>query len=88
MFYTNGSGVTKTFHGVTFHPGETKEVFGIINHPAFVQSSMRQEPPKRVRRTRSKSDKEVDEPLETQIVDSKQPDETSSSDLDKQENVK
>lgn len=46
MFYTNGSSITKTFHGVTFNPGETKEVFGIINDPCFVQSSTRKEPPK------------------------------------------
>ena len=60
MFYTNGSAVTKTFHGVTFKPGETKEVFGAINDPTFVHSSIRQEPPKRVVRSRSKSEtKEV-----------------------------
>lgn len=46
MFYTNRSTITKTFHGVTFRPGETKEVFGIINDPSFVHSSTRQEPPK------------------------------------------
>lgn len=54
MYYTNGSLITKTFHGVTFKPGETKEVFGIINDPKFVQSPMRQEPPIRVRSTSSK----------------------------------
>lgn len=47
MFYTNGSSITKTFRGVTFGPGETKEVFGVINDPAFVQVSIRKEPPKR-----------------------------------------
>lgn len=47
MYYTNGSTVTKTFHGVTFHPGETKEVSGIINDPKFVLSYPRQEPPTR-----------------------------------------
>lgn len=46
LYYTNGSTITKTFHGVTFGPGETKEVFGIINDPKFVLSSTRQEPPK------------------------------------------
>ena len=44
MFYTNGSAFTKTFHGVTFKPGETKEVFDIINDPTFVLSF--KEPPK------------------------------------------
>ena len=47
MYYTNGSTITKTFHGVTFGPGETKEVFAIINDPKFVLSSARKEPPKR-----------------------------------------
>ena len=46
LYYTNGSSITKTFHGVTFGPGETKEVFGIINDPKFTISSKRQEPPK------------------------------------------
>lgn len=60
MYYTNGSTITKTFHGVTFRPGETKEVFGIINDPKFVQSPIRQEPPKRVRSTPPKSEEEVE----------------------------
>lgn len=49
MFYKNTSNCTKTFHGVTFHPGEVKEVFGYINHPKFISvSSMPKEPPKSV----------------------------------------
>ena len=56
MFYTNRSLVTKTFHGVTFRPGETKEVFGNINDPKMVLSSTRQEPPKRGRRSNAKSE--------------------------------
>lgn len=56
MFYTNRSTITKTFHGVTFRPGETKEVFGIINDPKMAVSSTRQEPPKRVRRNSTKDD--------------------------------
>lgn len=56
MYYTNGSAITKTFHGVTFGPGETKEVFGIINDPKFVLASSRKEPPKRVEVEGSKSD--------------------------------
>lgn len=59
MFYTNRSSITKTFHGVTFQPGETKEVFRPINDPEFVYSSKRQEPPKRTRRTRSSSDAQI-----------------------------
>ena len=54
MFYTNRSSVTKTFHGVTFRPGDTKEVFGVINDPKMALSSTRQEPPKRGRRSSSK----------------------------------
>lgn len=51
MVYTNGSSITKTFHGVTFQPGDTKDVSGIINDPTFVKSSTRKEPPKRSRRS-------------------------------------
>lgn len=56
MYYTNGSAITKTFHGVTFRPGETKAVSGIINDPTFYKSSKRQEPPKRSRRKHSIDD--------------------------------
>lgn len=56
MYYTNGSAITKTFHGVTFQPGETKEVFGYIQDPAFYRSSKRQEPPKREGRSNSTSE--------------------------------
>ncbi len=55
MFYTNRSTITKTFHGVIFRPGETKEVFGTINDPTMVRSSTQQEPPKCVRSTSSES---------------------------------
>ena len=65
MYYTNGSSITKTFHGVTFGPGETKEVFGIINDPKFVLSSIRQEPPKRDRREIVESDTVVELPKKT-----------------------
>ena len=56
MFYTNGSSITKTFHGVTFKPGETKEVFGVINDPTFVLSF--KEPPKCKVSANSKSSEE------------------------------
>ena len=62
MYYTNGSSITKTFHGVTFGPGETKEVSGIINDPKFVLSHPRQEPPKREEEDSATSDKPVDVP--------------------------
>lgn len=38
MFYKNTSCFAKTFYGVTFQPGETKEVSGYINDKFFVVS--------------------------------------------------
>lgn len=35
MFYKNISSATKTFYGVTFNPGEIKEVPGYINDKSF-----------------------------------------------------
>ena len=32
MFYKNTSYTVKTFYGVTFKPGETKDVNGVINN--------------------------------------------------------
>lgn len=53
MFYKNISNYTKTFHGVTFHPREIKEVPKYINHPKFVSvSSMPKEPPRSVELTK------------------------------------
>lgn len=37
MKYKNNSRVTKTFYGVTFKPGETKDVNGYINDPNFIR---------------------------------------------------
>ena len=37
MFYKNTSYFVKTFYGVTFKPGETKEVADYINHPFMVR---------------------------------------------------
>ena len=36
MIYKNLSGLTQTFYGVAFAPGETKFVPGIINAPNFI----------------------------------------------------
>lgn len=36
MIYKNLSRTAKTFHNVTFQPGETKEVPSYINHPRLV----------------------------------------------------
>lgn len=62
MYYTNGSLITKTFHGVTFGPGETKEVSGIINDPKFSRSSPCKEPPRCEEKETLKSDEVVDVP--------------------------
>lgn len=49
MLYKNTSIIQKTFHGVTFKPGEIKDVPGYINNRGFVRvSEMPQEPPKSV----------------------------------------
>lgn len=46
MKYYNGSRFSKTFYGVTFRPGESKDVPGYINHPKFIAvASMPKEPP-------------------------------------------
>lgn len=46
--YRNLSNTTKTFHGVTFKPGEIKECPGLINHNQFIKvKSVAKEPPKR-----------------------------------------
>ena len=37
MFYKNTSMKPKTFHGVTFKPGEAKDVSKYINDPTFIR---------------------------------------------------
>lgn len=37
FIYKNISLATKTFYGVTFKPGDVKEVKGPINHPRFIR---------------------------------------------------
>lgn len=39
MFYKNMSIATKTFYGITFKPGEIKEVPGYINDKSFIACS-------------------------------------------------
>ena len=47
LIYRNDSNAIKTFYGVTFAPGETKEVSGYINDPKFSkQAKLPKEPPK------------------------------------------
>lgn len=46
MIYKNTGPTAKTFHGVTFQPGETKKVRGRIYHHKFISvNSLPQEPP-------------------------------------------
>ena len=46
MIYKNISTFRKTFHGVTFNPGEIKSVPGYINDMSFIRvSSLPKEPP-------------------------------------------
>lgn len=67
MYYRNTSRVLKTFQGVSFKPGETKEVSQYINDPMFVRvESMPKEPPKRVN-----SNKKA-EPKSTETVEAKE----------------
>ena len=40
MTYRNTGILAKTFYGVTFNPGESKNVPGYINDPSFVISSV------------------------------------------------
>ncbi len=94
MFYTNRSSVRKTFHGVTFKPGETKEVFGVVNDPKMALSSTRQEPPKRGRRSNSKSEAKtevVKEEPKVELATVTEVEDTSEkpiTDLETSENIK
>lgn len=46
MIYKNISYTSKTFYGVTFKPGETKQVDGIINDAKMIRvDSLPKEPP-------------------------------------------
>lgn len=57
MFYKNTSTATKTFYGVTFKPGDTKDVPGYINDKGFVRCTKPEskEPPKNQSQPSSKS---------------------------------
>ena len=53
LVYKNISSVTKTFHGVTFRPGEIKQVSNYINDKYFVMyPSMPKEPPKSIEKSK------------------------------------
>lgn len=65
MIYQNRSSATKTFYGVTFKPGETKEVTGIINHPQFVSVESLPKEPAKVVEKKIKPQEETPSKLET-----------------------
>lgn len=70
LAYKNLSNTTKTFYGVTFKPGEIKEVPGYINVNCFVKvDSVPKEPPKRT--GNKKDDKPADKPAENEIKEEK-----------------
>lgn len=77
MIYKNISSSVKTFHGVTFKPGEIKEVPGYINSKYFIRvNSMPQEPPRSVEsvekpsRSKTKKDtKDLAAPESTELVE-------------------
>ena len=60
MYYRNVSLSVKTFHGVTFKPGETKEVDQYINHKLMVLVS--EEEGKRISKSKVKSSTEEPSP--------------------------
>ena len=73
MFYKNNSFVTKTFYGITFRPGDIKEVPGYINDKKFdvVAAPKPKEPPKSVEQP-TKSNVQVETkvyPVSESIVD-------------------
>lgn len=68
MIYKNTSRSTKTFYGVTFKPGESREVPGYITNPDFIVSDTidsvdeKKPVPKKTTTTKSKNaDKEESE---------------------------
>lgn len=71
FIYRNNSHTTKTFHGVTFKPGDTKECPGYINNKYFVRmKSMPQELPKAVEKSRKSISKKVhDDDIKENVVD-------------------
>ena len=63
--YKNHSHSVKTFHGVTFKPGETKEVPGVINHPLFVKQEKLPDSLPKESKAKSTINKTTNEPEES-----------------------
>lgn len=101
MYYKNCTSTVKTFYGVTFKPGEIKDVIGYINSPGFVRTSKPKEPPtekveKRKYTKRAKSIVPVDDCIDSVdnqsleadvIIDSSSIDAELTVHDDKQENT-
>lgn len=69
--YKNLSLATKTFYGVTFKPGDEKDVPGYINAPKFIRISKIEVPkkPTSAASVVKKDDKKIDEVInDTKIV--------------------
>ena len=58
LIYRNTSGTKKTFYGVTFKPGDVKEVKGFINSPGFVRVPSKPKEPPMAPQTAATSKKE------------------------------
>jgi len=68
LVYKNISKYERTIRGITFKPGEIKEVPGYLNDPWFVRlSSMPVEPPKAVETI--KKSKKKDEETKEEVSD-------------------
>ena len=62
MLYKNISNSAKTFYGVTFKPGETKEVNGYINHNRMIVVDKIEEPAKQQKPSSDKPKKAEEKP--------------------------
>lgn len=61
MFYRNASYTIKTFYGVTFQPGETKEVKGQINNKWMILVNNPKTSPKQQLKPSSEKSEESNE---------------------------
>lgn len=79
LFYQNKSNIPKTFYGVTFGPGEIKEVSGYINHSKFIQVQKPVNTQKRLKTSESSETHEVTNTDHTNIVKSNKSNEQTSA---------
>ena len=93
LLYKNTSNAVKTFHGVTFQPGDIKEVSGYINDIHFIRvNSIPQEPPKSVdsadkpaQKSAKSSTKQEKKPAK--VEDKPEPAENINTTVEQEENV-